>query len=282
METNKKIKSFNVVFIWISTLLAVVFIYKTTLIWLYERYVAVDSYYSHGFLIPFVTLFLIWHKRKELATANWIYSKWGLALIIFALFVHIASLLTGVFFISGFTLLLLVFGIVLFLFGKEFIKKILFPLSFLIFMFPLPLVAVNAISFPMKMFVTKSVVLILRVFLKIPIRNEGFQIFFPNGTLTVENPCSGLRSLIVILALGSIFSYFLKANIEKKVLFFLLAAPVAVFSNMIRVVLLSLAVYIYGSKVADGFFHDFTGYLVFIISFIALYSFWRRFQCKSS
>ena len=105
-------------------------------------------------------------------------------------------------------------------------------------MFPLPLVAINAISFPMKMFATKSSVFILRETLHIPMRNEGFMIFFPDASLLIGNPCSGLRSLISFLALGAIFAYFLKASKVKKFSLFLLAIPVALISNIIRVILL--------------------------------------------
>lgn len=256
--------------------------YKSTFVWLYERYVAVDSYYSHGFLIPFVTGFLIWMKKKELKNITRKSSFWGLALVIFALGSHFLSVLAEVFFVSGFSILLLVFGISLFLYGKEITKKILFPLCFLIFMFPLPLIAINAISFPMKMFVTKSAVYFLKEALHLPMKNEGFQIFFPNASLVVGNPCSGLRSLISMLALGSIFAYLLEAKMAKKILLFFLAIPIALFSNFIRVILLCLGVFIYGSQMAKGFYHDFTGYLVFIISFGALWLCWRSLACKAS
>ena len=253
-------------------------IYNTTFVWLYERYTYVDSYYSHGFLVPFISGFLIWSKRKELKDIRREFSCMGLVLVIFSLILHFLSSLAEVFFVSGFSILFLAFGISLFLFGKEITKKILFPLSFLIFMFPLPIVAINAISFPMKMFVTKSAVFILETFTPISVRNEGFQIFFSNGSLTIGNPCSGLRSLIVMLALGSIFAYFLKAGAAKKVLLFLSAVPIAIISNMLRVILLCFAVYIYGNKIVEGFLHDFTGYLVFIFAFFGLWVVWRGLQ----
>jgi len=290
----------------------IIIIYFSTFVWLYERYTATDTYYSHGFLVPLVTAFLIWQKRKELKKIKRqfnpsqksleaysprdechiafsaqeeasdfsprSFTSFGLALIILALLIHFASVIAGVFFMSGFSILLLVFGISLYLFGKEITKKISFPLSFLIFMFPLPLVAINAVSFPMRMFVTKSSVFILNIFTNIPVKREGFQILFPKGSLVVENPCSGLRSLIVMLALGSIFAYLLKSSIFKKIILFLLAFPIALVSNLIRVILLCLAVYTYGSQKIMGFFHEFTGYLVFVIAFAGLWFFWRELQ----
>jgi exosortase len=257
-------------------------IYYSTFVWLYERYIAVDSYYSHGFLVPIVSGVLIWLKKKELALVPVNYSGIGLVLICISIFIHLLSVLTGVYFLSGFSILPLILGITLFLFGGTLAKKIIFPLLFLIFMFPLPLVAINAISFPMKMLVTKAAVMILSGWFHIPLKNEGFQIFFPNATLVVENPCSGLRSLISLLALGSVFAYFLKAPMIKRLSLFALSVPIALLANIARVILLSLGVYVYGSQMAKGFFHDFTGYLMFAGSFFALLYFWRKLQCLDS
>lgn len=259
----------------------VILIYHSTFVWLYERYMAADSYYSHGFLIPFVTAYLIWLKKGKLKSISKKYNFWGLVWIIFSLFLHILSVLAEVFFVSGFSLLFLVFGISLFLYGKELTKKILFPLSFLFFMFPLPLMAISSISLPMKMIATKSAVFILRTFMHIPMKNEGFQIFFPNASLVVGNPCSGLRSLISMLALGSIFAYLLKANMFKKNMLFFLAIPIALLSNIIRVIMLCLGVFIYGSHMTKGFFHDFTGYLVFVIAFVGLWLCWKKLEEKA-
>lgn len=259
-----------------------VLIYYPTLDWLYKRYIENDSYYSHGFFVPFVALFLIYLKKEELKKIKLGYSIFGLGLVILSLVFHFLSMMAEIFFISGFSILFLIFGISLFLFGKKITKKIAFPLSFLFFMFPLPLVAINIITIPMKEFITKSVTFILNMFLNTPIKSKGFQIFFPKGTLIVENPCSGLRSLIVILALGSIFAYLLKASKAKKILLFLLAVPIAFISNMLRVLLLSFVMYFYGNRAIEGFLHDFTAYLVFATAFLGLWLFWRIFQCKDS
>ena len=260
----------------------IVLIYHSTFLWLYERFIAKDSYYSHGFLIPFVTGYLIWLKKEQLKNINPKYNLWGVVLIISSLLLHLLSILAEVFFVSGFSILFLVFGISLFLYGREVTKKILFPLSFLIFMFPLPLVAISAVSFPMKMFATKSAVFILRAFVHIPMKNEGFEIFFPNASLVIGNPCSGLRSLISMLALGSIFAYLLKASMAKRLILFFLAIPIALISNIVRVILLCLGVFVYGSQMTRGLFHDFTGYLVFVIAFVSLWLCWKKFEGQSN
>ncbi len=255
--------------------------YSSTFVWLYERYIAADSYYSHGFLVPIVSIFLSWIKRKELVDKSEVkFSLIGIILVFLSLLINILSVWSEVFFVSGFSLITLLFGISLCLYGRKVTKILIFPLSFLLFMIPLPLIIVNAISFPLKMIVTNGAVGILKTLLNIPIRNDGFQIFFPHTTLIVENPCSGLRSLISMLALGSIFGYLLKANNTKRIGLFLLSIPIALLTNLMRVILLSIAVYVYGDKLAKGFFHDLTGYIAFVMSFICLWFFWRKFECR--
>jgi len=259
------------------------FIYRTTLIWLLERYIAVNSYYSHGFLVPFITAFLIWRKREQLKSIELKYNFWGLMLICVALLIHTLSTAAEVFFISGFSILILIFGISLFLFGKRFSRVILFPLIFLIFMFPLPLQALNYISSSLQFFVTKATVFIFVKTIKLPLSKDGFEIFLPYGSLIIENACSGLRSLIVMLALGSIFAYFLKSSFLKRLFLFLCIIPVSLFSNIVRVTLLSLAAYIHGPKIITrGFFHDFTGYLMFAITFCGMLFLSNLLQCKKS
>lgn len=259
-----------------------VLIYHSTFFWLYDRYVTADSYYSHGFLIPLVTAFFIWKKRKKLRDLSPGYSIWGLLLIVWALLLHVLSIWTHIFFTSGFSILFVVFGLSLFLFGKKITRELLFPLFFLIFMLPLPLKAVTAFSFPLKMYVTKfSVGLVSKM--GIPAFRQGFHIYLSNASLTIGNPCSGLRSLISFMALGAIFAYLLKASLGRKIFIFLLAIPIALFSNMTRVVALTLAANFWGSKTASpgGFFHDFSGIAIFILGLGLLTLFWRLLEWRN-
>jgi exosortase len=284
MEPNQEIsiKDFKLYLYLMPVVLLFSLVFYSTLVWLHGRYVAADSYYSHGFLVPIVSAVLIWLKRRELKDIPLSYSKRGLLLIILALSMHLVSSREGVFFISGFSIVVFIFGASLFLFGSGITKRVSFPMLFLIFMIPLPLVAVNAISLPIRKIVIKSAMVILDNFLNLPVKREGFQIFLPHASLVVENLCGGLRSLIVMLALGSIFTYFLKASLPKKITFFVLTIPMVLFCNIARVTLLSLGVYIFGMRMAEKYLHDSSGYVMFVIAFAGLWLLWRAFQCKDS
>ena len=259
--------------IFFSPILIVLFIfaYHTTFHWMYERYVGADSYYSHGFLIPFVSLFLIWQKRDYLKSLPHQQNWSGLILIIFALVLHILGTVLYIFSISGFSIFFLALGFTLFLFGEKIFKAILFPILLLIFMFPLPEAVISLFSFPLKIFAAKAGVWAVSIF-GIPVHLEGFNIFIPAGHLLVGNPCSGLRSLIAFLAIGSIFAYITTISIGKKFFLFLVTIPIAIFSNIIRIPILIIVSHYWGLEAAapDTLVHIGSGIFVFIIGFLLL------------
>lgn len=258
----------------ICVLSAACFIYAfhQTFLWLYERYTNPDSHYSHGFLIPLISGYLIWRKRDELKNVPAASSKIGLVLIVLALLIHIGSVWTHIFFTSGFSILLLFIGITLYLFGLEFTKKISFPLGFLIFMFPLPMGAIAAFSFPLKLMVANLATSLLNIF-SFPIFREGAVVHLARTTLTIDDPCSGIRSLISLLALGALIAYISKTSILRKVILFISAIPIAIFTNVLRVCALILAANWLGSQWAmpEHWFHTASGMGVFGISMVLIF-----------
>lgn len=254
------------------------FVYHPTLVWLYERFVAADTYYSHGFLVPIVTLMLIWRRRYDIAVFAPKSDSRGLTFIILALFLHLAATYANIYFISGLTIPFFIIGFCFYIFGKQITRQIRFPLAFLFFMIPLPTSIINTVSIPLKIFVTRTVVYILGNIMRLPLHNEGFRIFFPKGSITVENPCSGLRSLIVIIALGFVFAYLVKGRMWKKTVVAASAVPIALFSNILRVIILSLSVHVYGVAATQKYVHDPSGYVMFGVAFIGLWLVWNSVQ----
>lgn len=263
----------HLIFIPILSLLSIV-AYHITFQWMYDRYMVSDSYYSHGFLVPFVSAFLIWQKRDFLKSLpqqkNWT----GLIIIVFALSLHILGIALYIFSVSGFSIFFFIIGLSLFFAGKEITKSIIFPLLFLIFMFPLPQAIISSFSFPLKILAAKAGVWIVRMF-DVPVHGEGFNIFIPAGHLLVGNPCSGLRSIIAFLALGSVFAYMTPMSKWRKIFLFLLTIPIALLSNIVRVPILILVSHYWGLEAAapDTIVHTGSGMLVFIIGFILLLTF---------
>ena len=149
-------------------------------------------------------------------------------------------------------------------------------------MFPLPSAVLNAISFPLKMFVAKAGAGIVSL-LGIAVYREGFNITIPAGTLLVGNPCSGLRSLISFLALGAVFAYSGTLAPYRKWILFALTVPIAILSNLIRVPILILVSHYYGLEAAgpETLVHTGSGILVFVLGFMLLLGFARLLESKS-
>jgi exosortase A len=277
MEIASKIKAFSqadrkvIIFLTLS-LACFIYTYHQTFLWLYERYTNPDSHYSHGFLIPVISGYLIWKKKDQLQNIVSSNSRIGLVLIALALLIHIASIWTHIFFTSGFSIFLFFVGLSLYLFGPEFTKRISFPLGFLIFMFPLPMGAIGAFSFPLKLMVSNLAASFLNLF-GLPIFREGAVVQLAKTTLTIDDPCSGIRSLISLLALGGLIAYISKTSILKKGVLFVAAIPIAIFTNVLRVCALILAAHWWGGNWAmpEHWFHTASGMGVFGISMILLF-----------
>lgn len=263
MKVGKIIKQ---LILWIGLLLT----YFPTLCWMWDRWFVRDSYYSHGILIPFVSLFLIWQKKDELLAVEKKSSSAGLVMIIIGIFIHAVSSLVRVYFTSGFSMILVIIGLILYLYGSKVLKQVIFPVFFLLFMVPVPLVIITNISFKMKIFAAEIAERILNS-MGIPAIREGSLIKMRQTYVLVDDVCSGLRSLISLMALGSIFAYWMKNKMFKRILLFLLTIPIAVITNVFRIVFLSTVSEIWGAQYADGFLHDLSGYLVFALAFILLF-----------
>ncbi|HSV43792.1 MAG TPA: exosortase/archaeosortase family protein, partial [Candidatus Bathyarchaeia archaeon] len=225
--------------------------YVPTFLWMKIRWFAKDSYYSHGVLIPFVVAYLIWDKREQLqgllpyqATES---RRWGIPLVLTGLVIHLISSILRVYFTSGFSFLLVLIGLVLHFYGQKTLKMLSFALFFLVFMLPLPEVVIVNISFRMKMFAAAMAAKVINQIGILAIR-EGSVIRMPHAYVVVDDVCSGLRSLISLAALGSLFAYFFKAPLWKKIILFVSTIPIAVITNMCRVVFLAFVSEIWGHE----------------------------------
>ncbi len=243
--------------------------YIPTFIWMYDRWVAHDTYYSHGFLVPFISFFLVWLKRESLSKIEIKPVNLGWLFFLTGILAHALSALVRVYFTSGFSLLAVLIGLVLLFFGKKIFRQILFPIFFLLFMIPAPLVALSNTSFRLKIFAAQASTKMINM-LGVPAIREGSIIRTIHSQMIVEDPCSGIRSLIALIALGSLMAYFSNISKTKKIIVFFSSIPIAVATNVIRIVALSLASEMYGAKFAMGWFHNTMGILVFVFAFFGL------------
>lgn len=243
--------------------------YFPALQWMWDRWFTRDSYYSHGILIPFLTALLIWQKRDVLKKIRIDPSPMGMKVFIIGIMLHVLSLLFRVYFTSGFSMIIVLTGIVLAVYGKNILKEIAFPIIFLIFMIPLPLVSVINISFQLKMLSAKMATFMLNN-INIPAQGHGSYIQMAHATVVVEDVCSGLRSLIALMALGALFAYWMKSTMVKRVIVFFSSIPIALITNMFRIMILAIIGEFWGTNYINGFVHSISGLLVFVLAFILL------------
>jgi len=235
-----------------------------------DRWMAHESYYGHGFLVPIVSLVIAWQRRDVLKKIRISSDQAGLWIAVGGLLVNIVCAALKVYFLSGFSFVAVIYGLILFFFGKEMTHNLTFPILFLLAMIPLPLVIIGNLTVKLKLFAAQISVLILNKIGFVCVRDGSF-IRMPASFIEVAAPCSGLRSIISLLTLGLLFAYVLKAPFWKKCILFLSSIPIAMAANVTRIVLVAMVNDLYGEKFAMGVFHDFTGYLVFVFAFLGLY-----------
>lgn len=243
--------------------------YLPTILWMVDRWLAKESYYGHGFLIPIISLYLVWQRREVLKNIKTSNDVLGLWIIAAALLVNIVCASLKIYFISGFSFVFVIYGLVLFFFGKKMVRNLIFPILFLLVMIPLPLVIIGNLTVKLKLLATQLSVFTLN---KIGFRciQDGSFIRMPSSLLEVAAPCSGLRSIIALVTLGLLFAYASKTTYIKKCILFLSSIPIAIATNVMRITVVAMVNDLYGEKIALGFFHDLTGYLVFVVAFIGL------------
>ena len=255
-------------------------IYYPTFIWMWQRWFAADSYYAHGPLIIVVSGVLIWRKRQEIARTTVSSSKLGLVLLLSGLVLHIVSASTRVYFSSGYSFFIVLLGLILYFYGREVARVIIFPVCFLLFMIPAPIALVAATTLKMKLFAAHISVLVIQLFGISAVR-EGSVVYMPNTEIVIGDPCSGLRSLISLAALGLLYTYIVKASYLRKASLFLISIPIAIIANIIRTIATLLIANSYGNRiVTDGFLHKGFGLMVFIIAFAGLFLVGRLLGCR--
>ncbi len=228
-----------------------------------------DPNYSHGFLVPVIAGYFFWQNKSELYTASVKPSNLGLVIILASLAQLVVGIAGTEYFTMRSSLVFLLAGIVLYWFGWEVLKVLALPIGFLIFMVPLPYIVYDALAFPLKLFVAKFSVISLKAMGVIVLR-EGNIIMFPNTVLEVADACSGLRSLMSLIALAVAFAFMSQKTSFKRTFLILMAVPIAILTNMIRVIVTGFLAQYYGAAAAEGFFHEFAGLAVFALAMVLL------------
>lgn len=221
-----------------------------------------DPNYSHGFLIPIISLYLIWDRRNLLKDIPLQPSGIGLFITCLAGLLFLIGQIAGEQFTQRISFIIALSGIIISFGGHLLWKYLWLPITYLIFMVPLPYILYNSIAFPLKLIATKISTFVLQ-FLDITIYSEGNLIYLPHITLEVADACSGIRSLISVLALSVIISIYFLNSRWKRFLLILLSILIVVLCNMLRIIITGI-IASKNPELATGFFHSFSGELIFL------------------
>ena len=239
--------------------------------WMVIRWDQTNSYYSHGWLIFPASVFLLYLKRKRIASCTRRPCRWAILIVLPCLLLHLVATAWRVGFISGFALLGVIAGLVLLLHGKEMLRLTAFPIAFLVFMIPLPGVLIEKVSFDLKMMAAATSTWILDALGLAAIR-EGSYIYAPRGPVVVDDVCSGLKYLISLAAFGALYAYISALRGWLKGLLFALAIPISFAANVLRVTLLVLVAYTWGTDATQKWYsHDLLGFVLFAVAFVMLF-----------
>jgi exosortase len=244
-----------------------------TLRWLVNEWLTND-YYSHGWLVLPVSAFLAWRQwpRGEREPANL-----GLIPLVGALICYLAALLTKAYFLAALALIVLLVGLVWFLLGTRALRRLAFPLGFLLFMVPLPFV--ERASLPLQLVTGTCSTAVARV-VGVDATVSGAQVTLPNVDLVVGAQCSGLRSIVALFTLVAILVYMLKGPWWGRLLLVLSAVPVAILGNIFRVASLLWVADTWGAGAGTTYYHDYSGIVFFLFAFGLLLLLGRAFRCR--
>lgn len=240
-----------------------------------------DPNFSHGFFVPAFSIFVLYQTRARFREIENAPSNWGLAVVCLALVTLILGVFGAELFLSRTSFILLIVGLVVFFRGWNVFYAALFPLAFLLLMVPIPSIVFSQITFPLQILASKLAAWTLP-FLGVPVLREGNVINLPAMPLEVAEACSGIRSLLSLTSLAVMYGYLMEKRVSVRVILALASIPIAVLANGFRIVGTGLLVQYWDPDKAEGFFHAFSGWLIFVVSLLLLFAlhqllmFWSR------
>jgi exosortase len=226
---------------------------------------AANPNYSHGFVIPFAVAYLLWQQRARLRALRLRPSAWGWVLAVGSQAVYLVGYLGAEFFLQRTSLLILIAGAIVILFGWRHLRTQLFSLALLLLAIPLPVLIFNAVALPLQLLASSWAAWLLNL-TGIPVFRSGNILILPQRALDVAEACSGIRSLFSLIALAMLVAYFVPARFWVRLGLVLSAVPIALATNAFRIAATGVLGQWFGAAASEGFFHEFAGWLIFVVA----------------
>ena len=224
---------------------------------------------SHGFAVPAISAYLLWHRRRLLADAEVQGSLLGLPLLLLATAMLVVGSLGGEPFVARLSLPVMLFGVVLFLMGRRVAALTWVAIAYLAFMVPLPYVTLNALTYKSRLF-DAGITATVMGWLGVPVLRSGVMLHLPNMTLEVADDCSSVPAIAALLALGAAYAQMQERPAWARVALTLSAAPLGLFSNIVRLILTTAGAYYLGPIALNNTIHKFNGTSVFLLTVLLL------------
>jgi exosortase len=226
--------------------------------------------YTHAYFILPISLWLTWRKRHELKvvfqhTSSSQGNFLNFSILLLGILLYILGWRQDYIFIQTLSLIPLLFGLTGYLYGKEMTRPLAFPILYLLLLVPPPFGILDSITLPMRYGISALTEKIL-FFLNYPISRKGLLLTIGYNDIFMGAPCSGFRSLITMFSLVLTYVYISKGSLMKKLTISSFIIPMALIGNLIRVITLCLITYYFGEEAGQGFFHNFSGIVIFIIT----------------
>lgn len=256
-------------FVWLLT----VFLYTPIFFELYSsRWSASD--YTHAYFILPIFSWLVWRKRailKEVFSKNTCnnISISGLSVLLLGIILFVLGWRWDYTFIVTLSIIPVLYGLVSYLYGSAITKQLLFPILYLLLLVPIPVGVIDDITLPMRYGISVVTEVTLNLF-HYPVGRKGLLLYIGRSELFMGQPCSGFRSLITMFSLGLVYVYTARGPMLKKGILVFSIIPIALIGNFIRVLSICLITYYFGAAAGQGFFHKFSGIVVFVIIVLGL------------
>ena len=251
-------------------LLCMGFLYSSTILSLIRSWWQ-DCNYSHGFLVPLISLYLIWQRRDKLQHLESSPNYWGALFILFGGAMLILGEFGSVVFLEHFSLIWVIVGLTITLLGYVWFKALILPLAYLIFMVPLPPSVLNIVASPLQLLAASFSNLFLGIF-NVPVVVDNNFIFLPNITLFVAPGCAGIRYIIPVLVIAVALAYLMLERWLYRTILVGGAIVMAVLTNLFRVATTGFLAYFVSVKLAGGSFHSLYGWSLSIVDFVFLWA----------
>jgi exosortase len=228
-----------------------------------------DPNYGHGFLVPMFAAYIMWREHGRRRDVPIQTSNWGLPIMLSAIGLLILGTLGSEHFTARISILVLITGTIVFLAGWQALQSVAFPMAYLVLMIPLPAILYYQLTFPLQLFASRLGASGL-VALGVPTIREGNLLILPNCTLEVVEACSGVRSLLSLLAAVVGYVYLAEESMWKRGILIALTVPVVIFSNGFRLVATGVLSFVYGPSVDSGWIHTALGLVFFGLAFLSI------------